>query len=109
MNMKICYEDKVLFENVAVAKSFFDKLFGLMFQKRKRELIILNGVWLHTFFMRFKIDVIYIGKEFKILRLDKNISPFKILKPVWGAKYALEFESRPLNLKKGDKILLDEH
>jgi len=109
MNIKICKDNEVLFENVPFAKGFFERLFGLMFQTRKRELIILNGNWIHTFFMRFSLDIVYIGKDFKILRVDKNISPFKILKPVWGAKYALEFETRPINLKKGDKIKLDEY
>ena len=53
-------------------------------------------------FMKFTIDVVFIDKHNKIIRLE-TLKPFKISKYVWKAKAVMNLQNnraKPLN--KGD-------
>ena len=65
---------------VIVAKSFKDKLLGLMNKKNiDYGLLIENCKSIHTFFMREPIDIILLDKESRILMINRNVLPNKIL------------------------------
>lgn len=64
---------------VMVADTFLTRLAGLMLRQR---LPVATGLLLapcnsvHMCFMRFAIDVVYIDKEFKIIKVVKNLRPW---------------------------------
>lgn len=67
------------FLEILIADSFLTRLEGLMFRKKIPQttgllLIPCNSV--HMCFMRFAIDVIYIDKDYKILKVVKNLKPW---------------------------------
>lgn len=63
-----------------VCKNFKDRLLGLMFQRKfKEEYLFPNCKSIHTFFMRFNIDIIAINNDNKIIKIYKDISPNKII------------------------------
>ena len=65
---------------VKVANNFKDKLLGLMFKKNiDYGLLIKNCKSIHTFFMREAIDVLLLDKNNKILKINRNINPNRIL------------------------------
>lgn len=65
---------------VIIAKSFKDKLFGLMFKKNINYGLLLNNCKsIHTFFMLENIDVLLLDKNNKILEINRNINPNKII------------------------------
>ncbi len=65
---------------VIVAKSFKDKLLGLMYKKNINYGILLkNCKSIHTFFMLEPIDVLLLDKENKILSIKRNVTPNKIV------------------------------
>lgn len=65
---------------VIVAKSFKDKLLGLMYKKNINYGILLkNCKSIHTFFMLEPIDVLLLDKENKILSIKRNVFPNKIV------------------------------
>ncbi len=45
---------------------------------------------LHTFFMQFPIDIIYADKEGKVLKLAKEVRPFKLVPAPLRAYFAVE-------------------
>ena len=63
----ICKEkETILGEKVLVASTFFERLKGLMFDRSLgREydgMLIKHCNSIHTFFMNYKIDVLFLGK-----------------------------------------------
>ena len=65
---------------IIIAKSFKDKLLGLMNKKNiDYGLLIENCKSIHTFFMKESIDVILLDKNNRILMINRNIKPNKII------------------------------
>ena len=76
---------------------------GLMFKSTGNMLMEFpirarHGIWM--LFMRYPLDLIFIGKEKKITEIKKNISPltlnpktWKIYYPGKKAKYVLELDA----------------
>lgn len=65
---------------VFVATSFKDKLIGLMNKKNiDYGLLIENCKSIHTFFMLENIDVILLNKENRILMINRDVPPNKVL------------------------------
>ena len=50
----------------------------------------------HTFFMRFAIDIAYISKDGQVLKMSHSVPPFRICVAPLRAHYALELPSGSL-------------
>lgn len=89
------------------AKTFTQKLKGLMFQKKFDYILKFKTNGIHTFFMKTNIDVILTDKNGKIMYIYRNLKPNKIILPKKGVKYTFEMPVNYLNNKKiGDKLNL---
>ena len=65
---------------VIVAKTFKDKLIGLMNKKNiDYGLLIENCKSIHTFFMLESIDVLLLDKNNRILMINRSVKPNKII------------------------------
>lgn len=65
---------------IKIAKSFKDKLIGLMNKKNiDYGLLITNCKSIHTFFMLENIDILLLDQNNRILMINRNVSPNKIL------------------------------
>ena len=65
---------------VIIAKSFKEKLIGLMNKKNiDYGLLIKNCKSIHTFFMLESIDVLLLDMENRILSIKRNVLPNKIV------------------------------
>ncbi len=92
---------------VKEAKTFTQKLKGLMFQKKFDYILKFKTNSIHTFFMKTNIDVILTDKNGKIMYIYRNLKPNKIILPKKGVKYTFEMPVNYLNNKKiGDKLNL---
>lgn len=74
---------KVIAQNVLVADTFYTRLKGLL---GKQELSKGTALWIkdcpsvHTFFMQFSIDVIFIDKHMKVTSTVENLKPWRFTK-----------------------------
>jgi len=111
--MKIYYRatGQCLAEEVALANTFFKRLRGLMF--RRRRLAPAEALWLrpsngvHTFWMLFAIDVIFLDHELRIVKLVENMRPFRVTRPHLAARSVLEMSAHTISraaLKVGDQL-----
>jgi uncharacterized membrane protein (UPF0127 family) len=50
-------------------------------------------MWMHMFFMRFAIDIIFLGKSNRVLRINHSLKPWRVSSMVFGARKALELEA----------------
>lgn len=106
--MKVLCGERTLIEKVVVAKKFAARLQGLMFKKQMptdEGFFIPDCNWVHTFFMRFPIDVVYLDTENKILHIDHSVDPWRFCAPRFKASHALELCSgvaETLGFKEGE-------
>ena len=78
------------------AKSFFAKLMGLMGRKdmpTASGLVIDSTNWIHTFWMCFPLDVIYIDKRWKVIGIETALKPNRFGKPFWSAHSVIELNA----------------
>lgn len=77
----IAHEDQVVCERCKVAETPFTRLAGLL---GRRQLPVGEGLLLrpapsiHTFFMRFPIDVVYLDYDFTVLGASPNVKPWRV-------------------------------
>ncbi|MCL6518251.1 MAG: DUF192 domain-containing protein [Armatimonadetes bacterium] len=101
----------VIAERVESAKDFLPRLIGLMGRKslaKNSGLLIHGCCQVHTFFMRFPIDVIYADRELRVLRVDVNVPPWHILPRCNGAFYVIELPACAGSVSIGDKLRLED-
>lgn len=98
------------FLQVLIADSFFTRFAGLMFRK---NLPAATGLFLapcnsvHMCFMRFAIDVVYMDKEYNIIKVVKNLSPWTGLSmypKAWAVLEMLAGEADRCGLEMGKTL-----
>lgn len=100
----------LLCNNMDIAQSFKKRLLGLIGTKSLPEssaLYIPRCNWIHTFFMSYSIDVIYLDKQQKVCKIDHSLKPWRLAAPVFTARSVVEMPSgkaKKLNLKIGEEL-----
>ncbi len=100
-------------DNIGCADSFFKRLKGLMFTKNLpagHGLLIKPCQSIHTFFMKYPIDVVYLDGNNEIVGLDEDMNPAKIGKVHRKSKSVLELPSgtiRNAELKVGHYLSIN--
>jgi uncharacterized protein len=78
-----------------LAASFRERLFGLL---GRSELPQGQGLWLqpcaavHTVGMRFAIDLVFLDRDARIIRIDHNVAPGRV-RVCWAANSVLELSA----------------
>jgi len=47
-------------------------------------------MWMHMFFMRFAIDIVFLGRGNTVLRINRRLRPWQVSSIVFGARKAIE-------------------
>ncbi len=105
------FEDqKIICQNGQMADSLWERIVGLL---RHSSLAPGDGLWIepcnsiHSFFMKFAIDVVYLDSGYRVLKIRKNYKPWRMDFPVFGAKAVLELPVGGAgDLKEGDILCL---
>ncbi len=95
--------------DVKVADGFFDRLIGLMF---KKEMNGFSALWIkpcnsiHTCFMRYDIDVLFLDKNNKIVKIFRSMRPWRMTRLYFTVSSVLELKGGTLNenVKEGDQL-----
>lgn len=105
---KVCFKDTEIC-SAGIADSYFLRLRGLV----GRNVNELGSLWIkpcnqiHCCFMSYPIDVVYLDKELRIVKIDYAVAPWKFRPPVKNARSVLELpagKSAEFGLKTGEKI-----
>lgn len=106
MNSFLVKKGRIVFK-AETAKTFFQKFKGLMFSEKKNLLFIFDKeriVPIHSFFVFFQFDAVYLNSKKRIIEIKKNIAPFTFfVQNKIPAKYLFEITEKN-NLKIGDKL-----
>jgi len=96
-------------KNVLVADNFIKRFKGFMFCRKPRydAIIFMPCNSIHTFFMKFNIDVLFINDDMIIIKKIENLKPGKVIMPVREAQMVIEAKAGTLiNFREGNKIII---
>jgi uncharacterized protein len=102
--------NKELATDVIVADNLFTRMKGLL---GKKELPFGEALWIkpcfsvHTFFMKFPIDVIFLNKKNQVIAAVSNLTPNRMTRLYPQSFSVLELPSGTIvasNTKVGDEI-----
>ena len=100
----------VVAHNVCLADTPRARRVGLL---KQAKLEPGEGLWIypsqaiHTFWMRFPIDVAFLDRNLRVKRVYHRIPPFRLTRLVWGARSVLELASGVLastRTETGDQL-----
>jgi uncharacterized membrane protein (UPF0127 family) len=100
----------VLGEAIEVAMTAAQRVKGLLGRDSLAggEGLLFKGCSsLHTFFMQFPIDIVFIDKQGKVLKSVRDVRPFKIVMAPFRSYYALELPVGSIDgstTRVGDRI-----
>lgn len=96
-------KNTVLAQRCELANTPFKRMKGLLGRRRLEDgegLIIQPCSSVHTFFMRFPIDVIFLDASNKIIGLYKEFPPFRLSRIFFAAQKAIELPAGVLGQTK---------
>lgn len=103
----------VVAECIRRADTFWQRATGLL---TRRKLTRGEGLWLipcngvHTFFLRFSIDLLILNRDLQVVRAFHNVPPFRICWPVRGGYSTVELATGTLasaGVQQGDWLALE--
>jgi len=100
----------VIAQQAQIATSLGMRLKGLLGRSSlaaNQALVLKPCSSIHTFFMRFTIDVLFLDKNMQIIRILQNIPPNRLSPIVWGSKLTIELpasRASQTNTQVGDRI-----
>lgn len=109
-----CFKNNLIIcDKLAFAVNFYSRLMGLMFKKtitKGEGLIIPSCRSIHTCFMKFPIDALFLNKEHEIVKIYVALKPWRMTSVVLGAADVLELPENTVaekDLKVGDKLIIN--
>ena len=67
-------------------------------------------MWMHMFFMRFAIDIVFLGRGDNVIKINRQLRPWRLSSVVFGARKAIELHpgaSDESSTQVGDHIVFE--
>lgn len=109
--MKAIVKNKniTLASQVKVADDFLGRLIGLMFKEKMEgfdALLIKGSKSIHTCFMRYSMDLLFLDKKNKIVKIVRQMKPWRSTLLYFSAADALELKGGAISneIQVGDVV-----
>lgn len=107
MKVQISYKDKILSDNIRLADTPATRIIGLMFKKNIKGadgLLLDPCNSIHTFFMRYSLDVVFLSKSNEVIKVIRNLKPWRMTLIYFKARKTLELPAGklPSDIDVGD-------
>jgi uncharacterized membrane protein (UPF0127 family) len=105
----VAQDGQVVCERCELADKFFTRGRGLLGRQRleRGHGMLIKPTWsVHTAFMRFAIDVLFLDRELTVVGIERRLRPWRAAAQR-GAHSALELaagESERLSIEVGDRL-----
>ena len=89
----------VICKEMKVASSFYSRLKGLMFSLELPEcdgFLISPCNSIHTFFMLYSLDILFLDKNFKVVKSIYGLKPWRITWMYFSAHHVLEMKKQSM-------------
>lgn len=92
-----------------VATRMFDRMKGLMFSEKLPQcdgFLIRPCNSIHTFFMLYPLDVLFLNNNFEVVKVIYNLSPWRMTGIYFKSNQVLEMQAgtMPPNIALGEKL-----
>ncbi len=107
MKVNVAHNGNVFVKDVQIADNFWLKLTGYMFRPKPHVPgILFDTNSIQTTFMSFDLDLVFLDKESRVVKVIRNIKPWRFTKFYFKAKKTLELPVGllPADLKEGDVL-----
>ena len=106
--IQIEHGGRVIAKNVVHADNFIDRLAGYMFRTHPHQTGFLfePAPAIHTFFMRFRLDVVFIDGDCRIIKIYRDLAPWRHTAFFFRARRTLELPAGqfPTEIQEGDTL-----
>lgn len=107
--IQVKFKNSIVCESSGIADTFFSRLKGLMFSSEIPQgdgLLIKRCNSIHTFFMNYDIDVIFLTDQYEVVKVIRKMSPWRASLTYFKASQVLEIYGGHLKmeLNKGDQL-----
>ena len=104
-------KDKIIANNAVAPKGLIAQSIGLIGAKKPYALVLNTSLGVHTFGVRFPVDILVLDKDDKVVSIKENLAPFRIF--VWNPRFSKVIELAAGTIKKtktsvGDKLSLND-
>jgi uncharacterized protein len=93
-------KNTVLAEDLLISGSFFQRIKGLLGRKSLlsgQAMILSPCNSVHTFFMHFDIDVLFVDKNYRVIKAIAALKPNRITATYWQSCRVIELPAGKLN------------
>jgi uncharacterized membrane protein (UPF0127 family) len=109
LQIKRKIDQSIIASQTKEAKSFRDRLMGLMFVKEMDGydgILFDNCRAIHTHFMKFEMDAIFLDKNNKVIKIIRKMKPWRFSSIYLKANKVLELKggATPESLQEGEEL-----
>ena len=106
--MKIINQNRhtTIADTVIIPETLLDQSLGLLKYKIPTAMLLRTRFGIHTFGMRYPIDVLILDKQNRVVALKENLQPNHIY--LWNFKYGTVLELPEGTIKKMETKLNDQ-
>lgn len=103
-------KQKNILSHLLVAKDFVARTRGLLGLKELKE---RHGLWIHacpsihTFFMKFPIDVVFVDEKLVVKSIHQSVPPWRVVVGAFGSSSVFEMPAGTLSkelIETGDQL-----
>ena len=107
MKVKVAHNSITISSNIRVADNPATRIIGLMFRKHPLDsdgLLLEPCNSIHTFFMRYALDIVFLNKNNEVVKVLRNLKPWRMTWIYFRASKTLELPAGklPVGVKEGD-------
>ncbi|MDD2927398.1 MAG: DUF192 domain-containing protein [Candidatus Omnitrophica bacterium] len=103
----------VLADHTIIADTFFKRIRGLLGRNslNQGQALVLNPCnSVHTYFMRFPIDILFVDENNQVLQIIADLAPFRFSPLFFKSRLVIELPAgtiRSTATSQGDKLILE--
>lgn len=82
-----------LVERLEIPRTLFGRMRGLLGRSQFNAgdgILFTSNRCVHTFFMGYPIDVIFVDQNYRVVKLCPQLLPYRLSPIAWSAKHTLE-------------------
>ena len=104
----------VVIEQLRVADNIWSRFWGLLGRRSLSEghgLLLQPSSSIHTAFMRFTIDAVFLDKRNRVVKVVPHMKPFRVAASLGSAHSVLELSdgaAAQAQLERGDQLVMAE-
>ena len=104
----------VVAQDVRLAEGVWSRFWGLMGRKalpNDAGLLLKPSSSIHTAFMRFPIDIVFLDRSLRVVKVVPELKPFRVSVAFGGAYSALELNAgaaAQAGVETGDQLVMEQ-